>query len=137
MGPFPTGCDAAASSLNPDLIRSSPGFVNPDLFRSPPGFVNTDLFRHAPLWLKPLLLPLAWLLFRDAAAGAETPVHCAAQPGLERLSGRYFADCRPREPWPPARDDRLARALWEASERMVGLGGGGGSPSAAPRGSGQ
>ncbi|KAK2525635.1 hypothetical protein Q9966_011365 [Columba livia] len=102
-----------------------------------PGFVSTDLFRHAPLWLKPLFLPLVWLFFRDAAEGAETPVHCAAQPGLERFSGRYFADCRPREPWPPARDDRLARALWEASERMVGLGGGGGGPSAAPRDLGQ
>ncbi|NXW92822.1 DHR13 reductase, partial [Alopecoenas beccarii] len=95
-----------------------------------PGFVNTDLFRHAPLWLKPLFLPLAWLFFRDAAEGAETSLHCAAQPGLERFSGRYFADCRPREPWPPARDDRLAQALWEASERLVGLGGDGGSPLA-------
>ncbi|NWX05323.1 DHR13 reductase, partial [Caloenas nicobarica] len=86
-----------------------------------PGFVNTDLFRHAPLWLKPLFLPLVWLFFRDAAEGAETSLHCAAQPGLERFSGRYFADCCPREPWPLARDDRLAQALWEASERLVGL----------------
>uniref|UniRef100_A0A8C4JND1 Dehydrogenase/reductase 13 n=1 Tax=Dromaius novaehollandiae TaxID=8790 RepID=A0A8C4JND1_DRONO len=86
-----------------------------------PGFVNTELFRHAPLWLKPLLVPLAWLFFREAAEGAETPLYCATQEGLERFSGRYFADCRPREPWPQGRDDGLARALWEASERLVGL----------------
>ncbi|KAK0683798.1 DHR13 reductase, partial [Pygoscelis papua] len=94
-----------------------------------PGFVNTELFRHAPLWLKPLFLPLVWLFFRDAAEGAQTSLHCATREGLERFSGRYFADCRLQEPWPPARDDRLARMLWEASERLVGLGGSGGSPS--------
>ncbi|NWX22390.1 DHR13 reductase, partial [Aegotheles bennettii] len=87
-----------------------------------PGFVDTELFRHAPLWLKPLLLPLVRLFFRSAAEGARTPLHCAVQEGIEPLSGRYFADCRPQEPWPPARDDRLAQALWEASERLVGLG---------------
>ncbi|XP_062448383.1 dehydrogenase/reductase SDR family member 13 [Rhea pennata] len=86
-----------------------------------PGFVNTELFRHMPLWLKPLFAPLAWLFFRTAAEGAETPLYCATQEGLERFSGRYFADCRPQEPWPRARDDGLARALWEASERLVGL----------------
>ncbi|NXQ83533.1 DHR13 reductase, partial [Nyctibius grandis] len=86
-----------------------------------PGFVNTELFRHTPLWLKPLFLPLVWLFFLDAAEGARTSLHCATHEGLEPFSGRYFADCRPQEPWPPARDDRLARALWEASERLVGL----------------
>ncbi|KAM9257235.1 dehydrogenase/reductase SDR family member 13 [Cariama cristata] len=88
-----------------------------------PGFVNTELFRHTPLWLKPFFLPLVWLFFLDAADGARTTLHCALREGLERFSGRYFADCRLREPWPIARDDRLARALWEASERLVGLGG--------------
>ncbi|NXX19338.1 DHR13 reductase, partial [Podargus strigoides] len=93
-----------------------------------PGFVNTELFRHVPLWLKPLFVPLAWLFFREAAEGARTPLYCATQKGLERFSGRYFADCRPQEPSPPARDDRRARELWEASERLLGLGGHGGSP---------
>ena len=114
-GPFPAG--------SRDATRPLP-FA--------PGFVNTELFRHAPLWLKPLFLPLAWLFFRDAAEGAQTSLHCATQEGLERFSGRYFADCRLQEPWPPARDDRLARVLWETSERLVGLGGAGGSPPPAP-----
>ncbi|NWS64055.1 DHR13 reductase, partial [Chunga burmeisteri] len=86
-----------------------------------PGFVNTEFFRHTPLWLKPFFLPLVWLFFLDAAEGARTTLHCALREGLERFSGRYFADCRLQEPWPIARDDRLARALWEASERLVGL----------------
>lgn len=64
---------------------------------------------------------MAWLFFRDAAEGAETSLFCATQEGLERFSGRYFADCRLQEPWPQARDDAMARELWEASERLVGL----------------
>ncbi|XP_030318295.1 dehydrogenase/reductase SDR family member 13 [Calypte anna] len=86
-----------------------------------PGFVDTELFRHTPLWLKPLWLPLVRCFFRTAAEGARTPLHCATQDGIEPLSGRYFANCHPQEPWPLARDDRLAQALWEASERLVGL----------------
>ncbi|NXT78414.1 DHR13 reductase, partial [Zapornia atra] len=86
-----------------------------------PGFVNTELFRYAPLWLKPLLVPLAWLFFLNAAEGARTSLHCATCEGLECFSGRYFAHCRLQEPWPPARDDQLGVALWEASERLVGL----------------
>ncbi|XP_058673922.1 dehydrogenase/reductase SDR family member 13 [Ammospiza caudacuta] len=87
-----------------------------------PGFVNTSLFRHAPLWLQALLVPLAWLLFLEAAEGAEAVLDCATQEGLEPLSGRYFTHSGPRVPWPAGRDDRLAWALWEGSERLVGLG---------------
>ncbi|NXT59062.1 DHR13 reductase, partial [Pluvianellus socialis] len=94
-----------------------------------PGFVNTELFRHMPLWLKPLFRPLIWLFFSEAADGAQTSLYCATQEGLECFSGRYFADCHLQEPWPAARNDRLARALWEASERLVGLGEGRESPS--------
>ncbi|NWX25526.1 DHR13 reductase, partial [Notiomystis cincta] len=84
-----------------------------------PGFVNTSLFRHAPLWLKPLLLPLAWLLFLEPREAAQVVLGCATQDGLEPLSGRYLTACGPRLPGPAGRDDRLARALWEGSERLV------------------
>ncbi|XP_016158383.1 PREDICTED: dehydrogenase/reductase SDR family member 13-like [Ficedula albicollis] len=73
-----------------------------------PGFVNTSLFRHAPLWLKPLLLPLAWLLFLDPSEGAQVVLDCATQDGLEPLSGRYLTDCGPRPPWPAG----AASAWW-------------------------
>ncbi|NXG24815.1 DHR13 reductase, partial [Grallaria varia] len=86
-----------------------------------PGFVDTGLFRHAPWWLRPLLRALAWLLFLEAAEGAQVVLDCATRDGLEPLSGRYFTESGPRQPWAPGRDDRLARALWEGSERLVGL----------------
>ncbi|NXC45665.1 DHR13 reductase, partial [Penelope pileata] len=86
-----------------------------------PGFVNTQLFRHAPLWLQLFWLPLARFFFRDAAEGARTALVCATQDGLEPFSGRYFADCRPQQPWPRGCDDTAARELWDSCERLLGL----------------
>uniref|UniRef100_A0A4W3IZT5 Dehydrogenase/reductase (SDR family) member 13a, duplicate 3 n=1 Tax=Callorhinchus milii TaxID=7868 RepID=A0A4W3IZT5_CALMI len=86
-----------------------------------PGVVNTEVFRHLNRWLMLILVPVAALLFRDPEGGAQTSIHCAVQEGIERFSGRYFSDCRVREVVAHARDDAVARKLWEFSERMVGL----------------
>ncbi|XP_053223199.1 dehydrogenase/reductase SDR family member 13-like [Podarcis raffonei] len=82
-----------------------------------PGLVNTELFRHMSIWLKPFF----WLFFRDATSGAQTSIYCATEEGIEKYSGRYFANCRLHDPKPHARDDAVAKKLWEVSERMVGL----------------
>nr|XP_060502802.1 dehydrogenase/reductase SDR family member 13 isoform X1 [Panthera onca] len=88
-----------------------------------PGPVNSELFlRHVPGWLSPLLRPLAWLVLRTPRGGAQTPLYCALQEGIEPLSGRYFANCHVEEVPPAARDDRAAHRLWEASKRLAGLG---------------
>ncbi|XP_067422014.1 dehydrogenase/reductase SDR family member 13 [Emydura macquarii macquarii] len=86
-----------------------------------PGFVNSELFRYIPSWLRPLFVPISWLFFRDPTDGAQTSIYCATQEGIEMFSGRYFVDCRVRDPWPQAHDDAVAQKLWEVSERMVGL----------------
>ncbi|XP_012871826.1 PREDICTED: dehydrogenase/reductase SDR family member 13 [Dipodomys ordii] len=88
-----------------------------------PGPVNSELFlRHVPGWLRPLLRPLAWLVLRTPRGGAQTPLYCALQDGIEPFSGRYFANCHVEEVSPAARDDRAAHRLWEASKRLAGLG---------------
>jgi NAD(P)-dependent dehydrogenase (short-subunit alcohol dehydrogenase family) len=51
--------------------------------------------------------------------GARTPVYLATSPEVAEVSGRYFVDCAPATPSRRARDDRLAEALWEASERAL------------------
>lgn len=87
------------------------------------GPVNSELFlRHVPGWLRPLLCPLAWLVLRTPKGGAQTPLYCALQEGIEPFSGRYFANCHVEEVPPAARDDRVAHRLWEASMKLAGLG---------------
>ncbi|XP_036391847.1 dehydrogenase/reductase SDR family member 13-like isoform X1 [Megalops cyprinoides] len=86
-----------------------------------PGVINTEFCRHMALWQRLLFLPFAKLFFLDAEAGAQTTLHCALQEGIEPLSGRYFSSCAVQELSAKARDDAVARKLWEVSERLSGL----------------
>lgn len=85
------------------------------------GIVRTELSRHVSLWQKVFIEPVSRLFFLDPEEGAQTTLHCALQEGLEPLSGQYFTCCLPQELGAHARDDAVARKLWEVSERLSGL----------------
>uniref|UniRef100_UPI00398F6B89 dehydrogenase/reductase SDR family member 13-like n=1 Tax=Pristiophorus japonicus TaxID=55135 RepID=UPI00398F6B89 len=87
-----------------------------------PGCVNTEVFRDLKFWQKVLFVPIIALFFQTPADGAQTSIYCAVQEDIEKFSGRYFADCKVQEVLPHARDDAVARKLWEISERMANLG---------------
>jgi NAD(P)-dependent dehydrogenase (short-subunit alcohol dehydrogenase family) len=53
--------------------------------------------------------------------GAETPVYLASSPDLDGISGKYFSDCRERQPDAAAEDEETAARLWRESERLMGL----------------
>lgn len=63
-----------------------------------------------------LLVPL---FFKNAKQGAQTSIYCAVEEGLEAQSGNYFTDCALKEPQPLAKDDEMAKKLWELSEKMI------------------
>ncbi|XP_026578898.1 dehydrogenase/reductase SDR family member 13-like [Pseudonaja textilis] len=85
-----------------------------------PGSVRTNLGRSFPRWVFQVF-GFMKRFRRDCSAGAQTSIYCATEEGIESLSGRYFVDCRPKVPWPQARDDQVAKKLWEFSERLLGL----------------
>ncbi|XP_039217697.1 dehydrogenase/reductase SDR family member 13-like [Crotalus tigris] len=85
-----------------------------------PGAVRTEIGYASRWWL----FRMVWFLSvfkRDCDTGAQTLIYCATEEGIESLSGQYFADCQPEVPSPQARDDHMARKLWEFSERLLGL----------------
>ncbi|XP_065116657.1 dehydrogenase/reductase SDR family member 13a.2 [Paramisgurnus dabryanus] len=86
-----------------------------------PGVVKTELSRHVSLWQKVFIEPVARLLFLDPKTGAQTTLHCAVQEGIEHLSGRYFSCCAVEEVYAKAKDDAVAKKLWDVSERLCGL----------------
>lgn len=86
-----------------------------------PGVVRTELSRNVSLWQKVFIEPVARLLFLDPETGAQTTLHCALQEGIEPLNGRYFSCCEVQEVSDRAKDDAVARKLWEVSERLCGL----------------
>ncbi|XP_061104144.1 dehydrogenase/reductase SDR family member 13-like isoform X2 [Conger conger] len=86
-----------------------------------PGVVRTGITRYSSIWWQILLIPGALLFCVDADSGAQTTLHCALQEGIEPLSGCYFSDCAVVDLLPKAKDDAVARKLWEVSERLSGL----------------
>ena len=45
----------------------------------------------------------------------------ASDPGLDGVSGRYFADRKEKQPQPHASDPALAQQLWAISEGLTGF----------------
>ncbi|XP_072317827.1 dehydrogenase/reductase SDR family member 13-like [Eucyclogobius newberryi] len=86
-----------------------------------PGAINSEFDRNFSRVLVTLLKPLTSFFFKTPEQGAQTTLHCALQPGIEPLSGRYFSNCTVRNVFSAARDDAAAKKLWELSESMCGL----------------
>jgi len=83
-----------------------------------PGFVATRFGDEAG-GLYAWATRFAKLFAISPQAGARTLVYLASSPDVENVSGRYFYKCRPATPRPAAQDDALAKALWEASEKIA------------------
>ncbi|MEW5849436.1 MAG: SDR family NAD(P)-dependent oxidoreductase [Myxococcota bacterium] len=93
---------ALAARWDPVKVTSNalhPGVINTKLLDAGFGRVGTD----------------------DLRAGAATSVHLASSPQLQGVTGKYFSNGVESALSPSARDVRSQQALWEQSERMVGI----------------
>ena len=86
-----------------------------------PGTVDTAIWSGAPAWTKPLIAILRRFAFISAEEGGRRIVQLVASPELSGTTGQYFENGRIVDPAPLARDDGLARRLWQESERLTGL----------------
>lgn len=84
-----------------------------------PGFVGTE-FGHGgdTRWLT-FGIRIARPFARSPHKGAQTAVWLASSPEVEATTGKYFFDCREKEPSMAARDVEGAQRLWQISESMV------------------
>jgi NAD(P)-dependent dehydrogenase (short-subunit alcohol dehydrogenase family) len=76
-----------------------------------PGMVASDIWRRVPWPVRPLLTRR----MLSAEQGGQTSLYCATAPELAGVSGRFYDNCREREPSPAATPE-LGRLLWERSE---------------------
>lgn len=86
-----------------------------------PGKVATNIWSGAPAWTKPVIALVYRPFFISAERGAERITQLVADPALDGVTGVYFEDGKPSEPAPLARDEQLARRLWDVSAELVGL----------------
>jgi len=76
-----------------------------------PGVVASDMWRRVP-WPVRAAMKRRMLTTEQ---GARTSVYCATAPEVAGTAGRYYDDCRERQPSPVATAE-LGRLLWERSE---------------------
>jgi len=87
-----------------------------------PGVVRTGFGRDArPLMRVGITIARPFMLSPERCA--DTIVYLASSPDVAAKTGGYYVKREPREPSAAARDDGLARGLWETSERLTGLAG--------------
>jgi NAD(P)-dependent dehydrogenase (short-subunit alcohol dehydrogenase family) len=85
-----------------------------------PGVVRTGFGRESRPLLK-LGLKIARPFLLSPERGADTIVYLASSPDVADQNGGYYIKRQRREPSAAARDDAVARQLWELSENMTGL----------------
>jgi NAD(P)-dependent dehydrogenase (short-subunit alcohol dehydrogenase family) len=86
-----------------------------------PGVVNTSFGAEDPGSLQRLIIPLARPFMKAPERGAATSIHLASSPDLEQVTGRYFANSKPRRSSRRSYDEATSARLWELSTDLVGL----------------
>ncbi|KAJ8471560.1 hypothetical protein OPV22_025903 [Ensete ventricosum] len=83
-----------------------------------PGLIMTNLMRHSYLLMR-VLKVFSYVLWKNVPQGAATTCYVALHPSLKGMTGKYFFDCNEEMPSYWARDEKLAKKLWDFSEKLV------------------
>jgi len=86
-----------------------------------PGLTNTSFSSEDP---SRVMAPVVFMLrpfMRSPERGADTAVYLASSPEVEGMTGRYYADRKPKKSNPSSYDATTIARLWQASTDLVGL----------------
>ena len=86
-----------------------------------PGVVSTSFGADDPATVQRVFIPFLRPFMKTPAQGAATSIHVASAPDLEQVSGRYFADSKPKRSAKRSYDEAAAARLWQVSADLVGL----------------
>ena len=86
-----------------------------------PGVVRTSFGAEDPAVVQRLFIPFLLHFMKAPAQGAATSIHLASAPDLEQVTGRYFANRKPKRSSERSYDKTAATRLWRVSADLVGL----------------
>jgi retinol dehydrogenase 14 len=86
-----------------------------------PGVVRTAFGAEDRSAVFATVIPMIRLFMRTPQQGAATSIYLASSPDVEGVTGRYFADCKPRTSNRDSYDTAAATRLWRVSADLVGL----------------
>ncbi|GAB3918944.1 SDR family oxidoreductase [Larkinella terrae] len=85
-----------------------------------PGVVKTNFAQNYSNF-RGVVFNLMRPFFISPEKGAETSIYLASAPEVEKVTGLYFAKCRPKIPSAAAQSAFYASQLWALSERLTQL----------------
>lgn len=120
--PFFTYCRSKLANLyfTQELSRIAQG-KGVTTYAVHPGYVQSGWTCHYSFLFRMLMQVVMWMFFVPCEVGAQTVVWCSVSDEAAKHSGGYFSDCRLATLRPFARDQGVAKKLWEVSERLVNL----------------
>jgi NAD(P)-dependent dehydrogenase (short-subunit alcohol dehydrogenase family) len=84
-----------------------------------PGVVSTAFGADDPGLVQRLFVPFVRPFMKSPAQGAATSIHLASAAELDRVTGRFFADSKPRKSSRRSYDETVAARLWRVSADLV------------------
>jgi hypothetical protein len=100
-----------ANSLHPGVVRT-------ELSRG----IQESMGRVLSLLVAPIFYTFSYVVMISPKDGALTSLYCATSPDIEnkQIKDKFFVPfAKEEEPLPIARDDALAKKLWEFTEKLV------------------
>jgi len=101
-----------------ELARRYPNIYSHALH---PGIVSTEIAQKETNWLLSGFWRLIRPMMMTPEKGAKTSVYLASSAEVLKVNGKYFTKCKEKEPARLAKDETLAKQLWEVSEGMIQL----------------
>jgi len=86
-----------------------------------PGVTRTAFGAEDPTAMMRAMTLIARPFMKTPAQGAATVVYLASSPEVEGVTGRYFANRKPKRSSKSSYDTAAAAQLWQASARLTGL----------------
>lgn len=86
-----------------------------------PGVVDTGIWRNASVVLKPGLFVWNKLFFKTPPEGAKTTIYLATSDEVDKVTGKYFKECREARLRPFITVPENVTKLWEESVKIVKL----------------
>ncbi|XP_026390326.1 short-chain dehydrogenase TIC 32, chloroplastic-like [Papaver somniferum] len=78
----------------------------------------TNLFQYSGFVIRSLKL-LTFLLWKNVPQGAATTFYAALHPSMKNVTGKYYLDCNEMKPSKYARNEILAKQLWDFSNKLI------------------
>ena len=85
-----------------------------------PGLVRTSFGAEDPGAVQRLFVPFVRPFMKAPARGAATSIQLASAPGLEHVTGRFFAGGKPTRSSERSYDRTAAARLWQVSTELAG-----------------